>query len=571
MTSESLLSPSEAPSLPSTLKINMTALNQNPLITPPDPPEHEFSANVSGENKDDDPVLVVDQSEVLPPTPTLSRSSSQSSSFPVQGLFDSEPVSIAPSTADPSAYSDSDCPDVINLMSRDYDLILRAAAKGPIKFRASELYSLDDRMLPRQRRLVRGDELARRVERFLKYRIDWFEPGLGVNTVCDATSCSPGPWHGIKRLAFAGLLTQYPFDDMDSVLMDIRNHLFNGKPSILEWIPEESSLPRASRAPSMSSKPVSKPKAVKPVKPVKNNQQPPKRPAAVAPSQKKLADLAEAAALLADEPLSRTRGVKRRYTEEDQEPRSDSTRTVTDKTVTDVTSEEPDTTKTAKKHKVVSDSKPKTQRSADSKSKNTRNRNSDKPRGPSESLCRNVKDTLNRRSEDKNNYEAFNDAILPENGPEIDLPRCDFTAEELKDIRELQDIGDRTGLHPEEVKLCKLLAMSSDLYKCQKARCFIGLALFVEYNLEKLGEDNPKFKVLNVGKAQFQLFGNVDVNKLSKMYTTFKKWGWVEDMTQQNIPQSYIDRFPQAHRLALRNEVAEYEANLPVAKRIFKV
>ncbi|RJE17420.1 hypothetical protein PHISCL_10243, partial [Aspergillus sclerotialis] len=224
-------------------------------------------------------------------------------------------------------------------------------------------------------------------------------------------------------------------------------------------------------------------------------------------------DIAVATLKLAEEPLSRTRGVKRRYAdEEDEEPR-----TVEVKTVAAKEAEEVESIKSVKKQKVVSDSKLKpTRRSSDTKSKNTRNRNSDKPRGPSETLCRNIKDTLNRRSEDKINYEAFKDAILPENGPEIHLSPCEFTAEELKDIRELQDIGDCAGLHPEEVKLCKLLAMSSDLYKCQKARCFIGLALFVEYNLEKLGENNPKFKVLNVGKAQFQLFGNVDVTSSAK-------------------------------------------------------
>ncbi|OAP64765.1 hypothetical protein AYL99_00737 [Fonsecaea erecta] len=565
MASEPLLPPKEGPSLPPTFKTNVAAaLNQNHLITPPDQPEHDFGPVTGHEDKSDDPVLVVDGSDVLPPTPSLSRSSSQSSSFPVHGLFDPEPVPVSQPTPQPSNYSRSDIADAITLTYWGYDLILQ----HPNKFRAqvspSQLYRLCDRMVPDEGRFVRADELARRVECFLNYRIDWFVPGVGADTVRDATSCSPGPWNGIKRLAFAGLLKQYAADDMDSVLMDIRNHLYAGIPSCMEWIPEESSLPRVTRSSAQA-------KLGAKLKSAKLNERRHNRPVAVAaPPQEKKAKVPDAALYLGEETLSRTRGIKRRYVEEEevQEPLVVEVKPVTEQE----TAEETESVKSVKKPKVISDNKPKpTRRSSDIKLKNTRNRNSDKPRGPSESLCRNIKDTLNRRSEDKINFKAFQDAISPPNGPDIHLAPCEFTAEELKDIRELQDIGDCTGLHPEEIRLCKLLAMSADLYKCQKARCFIGLALFVEYNLEKLTENNPKFKVLNVGKAQFQLFGNVDVNKISKMYTTFKKWGWVEDMTQQSIPQSYIDRFPQAHRLALKNEVAEYEATLSAEKRIFRV
>ncbi|KIX94102.1 uncharacterized protein Z520_10128 [Fonsecaea multimorphosa CBS 102226] len=559
MASEPLLPSKEAPSLPPTSKTNMAALNKNALITPPDPPEHDFGAIAAHEDKSDDPLLA----EVLPPTPGLSRRSSQSSSSPAQALFPSEPVSSQQATAQPSNYSASDYARAIPLHTFEYDQILRMGARRFLAtIKPDYIFFLKDKPLPEEHRLVPAHELARRLERFYEYRIDWAQPALGADSVRYYTSCSPGPWNGLKRLAFAGLLKKYAPDDMDSVYLDIRKYLYNGKPSPMEHIPEGCSL---SRAPSYSVQA----KAGRKSKPAKTSERPPSRPVAVALSQEKKADMPDAASNLGQEPLSGTKGVKRRYVEEQTE---EEPRTVDVKGVSDTEPDELESVKSVKKQKVVSDSKPKpTRRVSDNKSKNIRNRNSDKPRGPSESLCRNIKDTLNKRSQDKNNFEAFKDAIMPENGPEISLSPCDFTAEELKDIRELQDIGDCTGLHPEEIKLCKLLAMTSDLYKCQKARCFIGLALFVEYNLEKLGENNPKFKALNVGKAQFQLFGNVDVNKLSKVYTTFKKWGWVEDMTQQSIPQSYLDRFPQTHRLALRNEVAEYEATIPAEKRIFRV
>ncbi|RJE17354.1 hypothetical protein PHISCL_10309, partial [Aspergillus sclerotialis] len=128
MASEVVVPSKERASLPSTFRTNMAALNQNPLITPPDPPEHDFNAIASPGHKSDDPVLVVDKSEVLPPTPTLSRSSSQSSSLPVQGLFDSEPVLVPQPILPPTDLSDSDYAEAIHLSCRDYDLILKRFA-----------------------------------------------------------------------------------------------------------------------------------------------------------------------------------------------------------------------------------------------------------------------------------------------------------------------------------------------------------------------------------------------------------------------------------------------------------
>ncbi|KIW92504.1 uncharacterized protein Z519_06351 [Cladophialophora bantiana CBS 173.52] len=565
MASEPLIPSQEGPNLLATCKNNMAALTQNHLITPPDPPVHDFADITSQDNKSNDPVLVFGNVGSLPPTPGMSRSPSQSSSSSIQGpgLFGPEPVSIPQPIPQPRAsWAPDDYQVAVPLRTaQDYDLILQRFQRfrEVVRQYPDEIYYVDEGMVPRERRLVRATELLNRLELFMKYRITWYEPGLGADTVWDPTSCSPGPWNSLKRLAFVGLLPQYPADDMDSVLLYIRNHLFNGRPSPLEWIPPESSLRGVTRS-VVTARPGLKSKLGT------TSERPPSRQATAPSPKEKKANIVHTVLEATGEPLSRTRGVKRNYQGEEE------SRMVSVKVARDQEANEVESIKSIKKSKVVPDSKPKTtQRGPDSKSKNTRTRNSDKPRGPSESLCRNIKDTLNRRSEDKVNYEAFKDAMLPENGPSVHLSPCEFTAEELKDIRELQDIGDCTGLHPEEVKLCKVLAMSSDLYKCQKARCFLGLALFVEYNLEKLGENNPKFKVLNVGKAQFQLFGNVDVNKLSKMYTTFKKWGWVEDMTQQNIPKSYIDRFPQTYRLALRDEVAEYEATLPLEKRIFRV
>ncbi|EXJ93561.1 hypothetical protein A1O1_01953 [Capronia coronata CBS 617.96] len=201
---------------------------------------------------------------------------------------------------------------------------------------------------------------------------------------------------------------------------------------------------------------------------------------------------------------------------------------------------------------------------------------SNKKASPSEVFARHVKLTLNARSAEKSDYAAFADAVLPDNRPGIDLAQPPLK-HAVPEPRRLEDLGDITGLHPREVWLCTQLAITADTYRCQKARFFLGLAIFVEYNYRALKDGEPGFKIWNVGKSQCQLFNNMDVNKSSDLFQAFETWGWVELMGKKDpstkhwvVSPNYLIRFPEDHRRRLMGEVAAFEAENG-GKRLAKV
>ncbi len=158
-------------------------------------------------------------------------------------------------------------------------------------------------------------------------------------------------------------------------------------------------------------------------------------------------------------------------------------------------------------------------------------------------------------------YAVVRDAILPDNShaanlrrPEIDVPTS-VTPWESE-----EKVGDLTGLHPEEIWVCQQLAITGDVYRCQKAQIFLGLALFTEYNHQLHQKQIEKPSFLRMGKAQFQLFGSIDANKLSALFDAFTAWGWVGEAKQTwKSTETLCERFPEAHRRKLVQEVFDWE------------
>ncbi|KAK5043983.1 hypothetical protein LTR13_000338 [Exophiala sideris] len=152
---------------------------------------------------------------------------------------------------------------------------------------------------------------------------------------------------------------------------------------------------------------------------------------------------------------------------------------------------------------------------------------------------RHIKDMLNARSKNRADHEAFSDAILPNN---------------------------QGLLESKEVTLCEKLTWTHDVYRCQKARFFLGLAIWVEHNRQDIEEGQSKH-VWNLNKAAAQFFGNIDVNKISCMFDHFTQWGWVEDIfvkdenNVQRVSATYLEQFDSDHRWKLMNEVADFEAH----------
>jgi hypothetical protein len=171
----------------------------------------------------------------------------------------------------------------------------------------------------------------------------------------------------------------------------------------------------------------------------------------------------------------------------------------------------------------------------------------------SEIFAHTIKAYLSERSSKQDDFAAHHDAILPP-----------ITGTDLQD--RLADF---------ELHLCEELKISQDIYRCQKARFFLGLELFTEYNYRRRQQD-PDFKLWNVGASQAQLFGNMDANKSSKMYRAFEGQGWTEKTSgrgkDQEIPAKYLGYFSKEHRKQLMADVAKFEAKaaskIPDDKRL---
>jgi len=194
------------------------------------------------------------------------------------------------------------------------------------------------------------------------------------------------------------------------------------------------------------------------------------------------------------------------------------------------------------------------------------NPNGTKGFSESERFGKAIKHVFNARSASNSDYAPFNDAILPAVDAASDLAR--YTAE-TGFHSTIADYGDPKGLREQELQLCHKLNITYDMYRCQKNRIFLGLALYVEQNVRALA--HPDAKIWNVGKAQAQYFGNIDANKLSHMWKAFELWGWVrEDLgvvdgrtedgkKRLRVCQEYLDLFPPEHRKHLMDEYIAWE------------
>jgi hypothetical protein len=403
-------------------------------------------------------------------------------------------------------------------------------------------------------RLVTAGELLKRIKHFLSYRIPgaWTEQGLGA--AYHTLWCTPDPWGPAKRMAYVGILEECQSGTHD-VLPRIREVFYGGKPSWLEWDPSRTDTdpkiaPKAAKARAPRKSPKSKPVNPAPV------EQPRTRRTAQAKKWNDAIPTGPATESLA----------KSEESEESEE---------WEQLKKEVLIPLPAKGSRKRKRALADDAAEacKPAKKAAAKTKNTRQAREEgkegkegKPMAPIEAFARHIKGTLSARAQEKDHYQAFGDAILPDNSADVDLvvPKIKNAVDPSK---RLKDHGNATGLHPSEVALCKDLAITYDTYRCQKARFFLALAVFVEYNHQGLREGRPDFKIWNVGKSQIQLVNNMDVNKLSDMFTAFETWGWVEDMAQKDartkkftLSANYLARFPKSHRLPLMAEVANWEA-----------
>ena len=159
-----------------------------------------------------------------------------------------------------------------------------------------------------------------------------------------------------------------------------------------------------------------------------------------------------------------------------------------------------------------------------------------------------VKAFLNERSADQDDYLPFDDGRQ--------LAPAD---------------GEGSAHYDDEKKLAAAQNFSPDQYKTQKYRFFLAAAMITEQNLRfeqhiAAGRTVKMKSILNLNKTQAQLYNNVDVNKSSKMYDEFKRFGWVPDMIipgankTKRVNPVYSTMYPAATRKALLDALKAFEA-----------
>lgn len=186
------------------------------------------------------------------------------------------------------------------------------------------------------------------------------------------------------------------------------------------------------------------------------------------------------------------------------------------------------------------------------------------------------------------NLTAFAQVPLPDNGPAVILTSPD-KPEELKDAdlkkwlaktndpedrqwtlhKPRGDLGDFTGVHESEIRLCELLGIKAAQYKCQKQRHFLGLAMFIEWN-SRLPAGG---KFCDYAITQCQYSCSMDVNKLSQVSRFYKEWGWDGPrMTGPTVPEELLTRYPEEFRLGWLKAMQEWERDtwLPTAMATYE-
>ncbi|KAK6375761.1 hypothetical protein LTS17_007583 [Exophiala oligosperma] len=115
------------------------------------------------------------------------------------------------------------------------------------------------------------------------------------------------------------------------------------------------------------------------------------------------------------------------------------------------------------------------------------------------------------------------------------------------------------ALRAEEVRLCGELDITEDVYRCQRARFFLGIAAFTEEVRRRQARGMLRTQ-WNIGKTQFQLFGTMDANKSSKVFELFLELGWVQPAKQTPTSRdAYEQMFPPEHRDTLHREMRSWE------------
>ncbi|KIW18186.1 hypothetical protein PV08_02474 [Exophiala spinifera] len=179
--------------------------------------------------------------------------------------------------------------------------------------------------------------------------------------------------------------------------------------------------------------------------------------------------------------------------------------------------------------------KPETSRRAKRGKRSRYNDNDDnKNRSPSDHFAHRFKMVMNTRSSKNDDHEKFSDA-------------------------QLHGLG--SVLLPAEIELYKSLNISESVYRCQRARFFLGIAAFTEELRRRKEKGLLAKSPWNIGRSQFQMFGNMDANKSSRVFDFYLEHGWVQHpkQTAESL-HTYETIFSQEHRNALHAEMRNWGA-----------
>ena len=541
----------------------MTMAANGPLfITPPD--ETRRPAPVPAPPASPAPVPVFFPAVRNPPnSPALSRASSPEPSTPALDYTEAE-----------------------ILTQHDFDDVLRHYNH---KYREASLafthpFWISSSVLPEAKKLITGREFIRRVEFLLAYRNDALaEHGYQVTVHRDVripTSMSLGPWSDIRLLAFFGCLEHVPANNIPALCDAAKEHLYCGRESKCQWKPRQEGTTAAlpTEAASRSGRVRRQTVAAKKQADEEAVAVPAQRPKRAVTKRSASPAPAKPTSI---KPFSGDKGArvelaapKKRKAEEeaDQEAKEENEE---EKGAVVSDSEKAPASASHKRQKVSGAGKkaaaPKKDSGKGKDGKAPRKRNvagAPARNNLGESFGRNIKLSFTHRAANKDAFEKFDRAIMPPSGPEFPLPPIpeahkDFQPYKEGKVATLEEVGDIAGLHPSEVRLCQLLTLTAAEYKCQKRRIFLGLALWVEYNVQRQLEDPAPKSTQAVKITQVQQPCNMDVLKCTTLYHAFILFGWIgDDLTQSHkggVPQSLLERFPREHRLELLREMAAFE------------
>ncbi|ETI24404.1 hypothetical protein G647_03773 [Cladophialophora carrionii CBS 160.54] len=436
----------------------------------------------------------------------------------------------------------------------------------------TELYWLPIRGIDKHLRLVDATELLRRLEVLRDYRLPWAKSLVDcdesvVVSIDTPTSGCPKPWSDIRRMAIAGLLEQYPPEDMAGLLGGIRRHLYRGQHSKLQYQPVWK-----------DAQPVLE--QTETTRPVRSK----KEPASDNPGKITIKISARALAISDKKQRASTacsssqNGTSSEATSEEDasvarppEPRIGTTlesRATKRKASRALEDDVPVASPPQKQARVTGES-------SATKRHRTRDGSTTRVISPSERFGLAIKKFFAARSPAKDDFGHFKGAIMPAGGPDANLAPLDETTH--PDFQASLDkqsprgkLGDTADLHESEVRLCQLLDMPAAQYKCQKARSFVGLAMWIEYNEQRRQtEAAPPARMQAFNKTQLQQCCNVDVNKASRLWIAFKAWGWLGDEEMvKSVPSGLDQMFPREYRLGWVREMQKFEREkVPEADR----